>query len=253
MWLRTSLIFSLAAFGAFAAAPAQAEKVELYAIYQIEAAELPTGNLALSAGDYVLKQRLVPMGLAVIDEPAMVAKPERRLEAGTQLIAVGHPKHRLFCDATRYKKKANDTALACLADTDGDDRFDASFKGLSMTGAIISLQGRLNLEKLHPIEPVSYRSVEPNEFDQNLFVAIQRRNFFNIYSRESFTIEFGNSEFTEELTRPIQFKNEEMPKEMTVLGSRFTALSETDGVMTVRVDRAMPPQPFGVMRTVTYR
>lgn len=234
------------------AAHAQDDSIQLFTAWQIEPAAVPEAELDLAGGEFVLKQRLLPLGLArleaALEEPAL----KLSLPAGTQLVAIGEPGKSAFCDATRYKKKANDTPFACLVDTDHDGKFDGYFKGLSYSGAIISLQGKQKIKKLKPLTPAAYREVAPTEFNQDLFVAIQRRNYFNIYGNESFMVVYGNAQHTEEITKPYTLKSAEMPKEMTLLGARFTALSETEGRMRVKVHSAMPAQPFSVYRTTTY-
>lgn len=244
--------------GALAIAPvgnvqAQAEAINLFTPWQIEPAAPPQAALDLAGGDFVIKQRLLPMGLAQLDTPLVDPARKLSLAAGTQLVAVGEAGKGVFCDATRYKKKANDTVLACFVDADRDGRFESYFKGYSYSGAIISLQGKVKAKNLKPIAPVAYRTLAPDAFTQDLFVGIQRRNYFNIYSRESFMVVFGNAQHTEEITQPIQFKSAEMPKDMTVLGARFTALSETAGRMRIKVHSAMPQQPFAIYQTTTYR
>lgn len=225
----------------------------LFAGWEIQPAAAPQAALDLAGGEFVLKQKLLPLGLAELAVPVDAPELKLALPARTQLVAVGSGEERLFCDITRYKKKANDTAIACFADLDADGEFEGYFKALSMTGAILSLDGRLKFAKLKPIAPLAYTMLDPARFAQNLFVGIQRRNYFNIYSRESFMVVYGNATHTEEITQPIQFKSAEMPKDMTVLGSTFTAISETAGKMRIDVKQAMPRQPFGVMRTTTYR
>lgn len=243
---------TLAAAGV-ASAQAQSDSALLFAAWEIQPATAPTGSRDLAGGEFVLKQKLLPLGLAEL--PGRVDVPELKLSlaAGTQLIAVGSGQQPLFCDITRYAKKANASAIACFADLDTDGRFEGYFKGLSMTGAILSLDGRVKFKNLKPITPLPYTALPPARFSQDLFVGIQRRNYFNIYSRESFMLVYGNESHTEEITQPIQFKSSEMPKAMTVLGARFTAISETAGRMRIEVKEAIPRQPFGVIRTTTYR
>lgn len=247
-----SLIVAFAIGGA-AHAQGQADSALLFTGWEIQPGAAPSGILDLAGGEFVLKQKLLPLGLAELAEPVNVPELKLALPALTQLVAVGDGKQPLYCDITRYKKKANATGIACFADLDSDGKFEGHFTGLSMTGAILSLDGRLKFKKLKPIAPLSYRPLAPARFNQELFVGIQRRNYFNIYSRESFMLVYGNAAHTEEITQPIQFKSAEMPKDMTVLGASFTAISETAGKMRIEVKQAMPRQPFGVIRTTTYR
>ena len=250
--LSLGLICALVASG-IARAQTQSDSALLFAGWEIQPATAPPGTRDLAGGDFVLKQKLLPLGLAELAEPVDAPALKLALPAGTQLVAVGGGDQRLFCDITRYKKKANDTAIACFADLDADGKFEGHFKGLSMAGAILSLDGRLKFKKLKPIAPLAYTALPPAKFAQELFVGIQRRNYFNIYGRESFMVVYGNAAHTEEITRPIQFKSAEMPKDMTVLGARFTAISEATGKMRIEVKEGMPRQPFGVIRTTTYR
>lgn len=247
------LVTFIALFSVLASNAAPVDSAFLFTAWEIQPAPVPQQSLDLAGKDFVLRQKLLPLGLAELTEPASVPELKLTLPAKTQLVAVGDGKQRLFCDITRYAKKANDTIPNCFADLDADGKFEKHFRRSSMTGAIMSLDGRLKFSKLKPIPPLAYTPLPPSSFAQNLFVGIQRRNYFNIYSRESFMIVYGNAEHTEEITQPISFRSSEMPKDMTVLGARFTALSESDGRMRIKVRQTMPRQPFGVMRTTSVR
>ena len=86
-------------------------QISLFTAYEIQSAKVEQQSRALGGGEFVLKQRLLPTGLAVVD--AAINEPALKLSlpAGTQLISVGDLQRKVFCDATRYKKKANATAI----------------------------------------------------------------------------------------------------------------------------------------------
>ena len=79
------------------------------------------------------------------------------------------------------------------------------------------------------IAPTAYAQVDPATMRDEYFVAIERRNFFNIYSLESFMIAFGRDGELDRITAPVNFKSTDMPKDVEILGARFTALSEVAG------------------------
>jgi hypothetical protein len=189
----------------------------------------------------------LPTGLAETALDISAAAIGVSIPAGTQLIQVQTDGAKIFCDSRFAKQKLIGHAQICLVDSDMDDRFDGYFKTTSQTKGLITIAGKR--PKVPPaLDPVPYPATMREEY----FVGIQRRNFFNIYNRETFTITFGHDDELERLTEPVQFKSSELPKELSILGAHFTAISEENGRMTVKVDSAIPPQPFGIVKTTTY-
>jgi hypothetical protein len=211
----------------------------------------PAGELVLASGDYVLKQRLLPSGLAELREASQVRGTP--LAAGTQLVEVTSQAGAIFCMPAVPKQKLIGASFQpCLVDDDRDGDFDGWFNAISETKGLLTIAGK-RPRKLKPLSATPYASVDPNTLRADCFVGSERRNFFNIYSLESFMIAFGCGPQADRLTAPVNFKSSEMPKEVSVLGARFTALGEAEGKMRVRVSEAMPYQPFGVVKTTTYR
>jgi len=224
-----------------------AQSRDLQSVWIIEPTVVPPGERALASGEFVLKQRLLPIGLAELEGPVTAGK--ETLPSGSQLVKVQTSAAKVFCVPDLPKKVFWTT---CLIDADNDGSFEAWDEGFTRTRSILMVSGKYP-KKPKPIEPARYREVSPTSMRSVYFVGIERRNWFNIYSRESFTIAYGSEGRLERLTTPISFKTNEMPRELTVLGARFTAISEPDGKMLVRVSQAMPLQPFAVTVTTTYR
>jgi hypothetical protein len=235
----------------FSATAASAESRAMHTIWMIQPAPAPTEERALASGEFVLKQRLLPSGLAEI-EPAAGESAAADLPAGAQLIEVQTSGAKVFCSARVAKQKLIGHAQICLVDSDMDNRFEGMFRTSSATKGLVTISGS-RPKRPKAIQPIPYRMVDPSQMEEEFYVAIERRNYFNIYSSESFMIAFGREGEWDRITAPIQFRSAELPKELTVLGARFTALSEAGGKMIVRVDAPMPPQPFGVLKTTTYR
>jgi hypothetical protein len=242
-WVRATIALTLLTLPSMATAQSK----NLSSLWFVMPTSPPAGEQQLAGGEFVLKQRLLPSGLAELETLATVGK--QVLPAGIQLVEAQAGGAKVFC----VPDLANGTfATPCLIDADKDGAFDSWFKGVTQTKSMLMLTGRYPKEP-KPIAAARYREVSPLKMRSDYFVAIERRNFFNIYSRESFMIAFGSEGRLERLTTPASFKSEEMPRELNVLGSRFTAISEHDGKMLVRVSQAMPLQPFVVSVTTTYR
>ncbi|HEU0100456.1 MAG TPA: hypothetical protein VFQ67_16980 [Allosphingosinicella sp.] len=232
------------------AAPAAAQSRRLISFWVIEPAPHPVGVRHLAGKDEVVRQRLLPSGLA---ELARVwSDPEvGELPAGMQLIEASSDSGAVYCEGDI--RHADPRGLLCFLDSDRDGRFDSRFKTASSTPALVMLSGKMPKAPKPLAEPLDYRVVSPKTSRIPAFVAIERRNYFNIYSSETFMIVFGTGDEKKRITDPVHFKSADMPKEMNILGARFTALSEKDGKMAIEVHSGMPAQPFAVMSTVTYR
>jgi hypothetical protein len=231
-------------------APAEAQSRRIISFWTIELAPHPVGIRHLAGKEEVLRQRLLPSGLA---ELARVwSDPEvGELPAGMQLIEASSDSGAVYCEGNI--READSTGLLCFLDSDRDGRFESRFKVPSSTPALVMITAKMPKAPKPLAEPLEYRTVSPATSRIPAFVAIERRNFFNIYSRENFMIVFGTGDEKKRISDPVGFKAADMPKEMTILGARFTALSEKDGKMAIEVHSGMPAQPFAVMSTTTYR
>lgn len=232
------------------ASAVNAQSRDLQTIWIVQPGVVPAGERDLAGGEFVIKQRLLPTGLAQLEGD--VAAKGAFIPSGTQLIQVRSPDVKVYCPAEVAQQKLIGHAHVCLIDSDGDNQFDSLFKTTSQTKGLLVVAGN-RPKNPEPIIAVPYRTLEPAAMRDEYFVAIERRNYFNIYGRESFMIAFGREGALERLTSPLSFKSSELPKTMTIMGAQFEALSETDGKLKVRVLTAMPPQPFGIVKTTTYR
>lgn len=237
--------------GALAGTSATAQDRVMRNLWLIQPAPAPENEKDYASGDYVLKQRLLPSGLVELGQSAQLGGSA--LTAGTQLVEIQSGAGKIYCMPAVPKQKLIGASFQpCLVDEDADNDFDGWFNGVSQTKGLLSIAGN-RPRKLKPVDAVPYATVDPATLRLDCFVGIERRNYFNIYSLESFMIAFGCGEAVERLTTPVSFKSTEMPREVNVLGARFTALSEAEGKMRIRVVAPMPYQPFGVVTTTTYR
>lgn len=245
---------TLLALGSLVAAPAAAQRAQLATSWWIEEAAPPEGVRFLASKEPVLKQRLLPSGLAKLTRSVADAETGFDLAAEAELIEVSGGAGPIFCDGRlKTVKFVGTSPQGCFVDQNGDGLFDAAFRMMSQTPAFVTINGKMP-KKLRPLAtPIPYQRVDPATSTLGAFIAIERRNYFNIYGLENFMIAFGSGDQMERITDPIGFKSSQLPKQMSILGSSFTALKEENGRLAVRVDAAMPRQPFGVMKTITFR
>ena len=249
----------IGAFVTAAAAPASAQffpssdSRALVTRWTIEPAPPPQGIRELAAKELVVKQRLLPGGLIELGRNVTRAEAGADIVAGTQLIEVKGPAGAIFCEGELRLNGIGAGRQTCLVDSDGDARLDAAFRAASNTPALVMISDRMPKTTQPLAAPIPYQRIDPAKSRLGAFVAIERRNWFNIYGLEGFTILFGSADRQARITSPVQFKSSEMPKELNVLGARFTALAEKDGKMSIRVEEGMPAQDIGVTRTVSYR
>lgn len=245
------MALALIALGAGTAATAQESSRWLTTVYRIQAAPAPEGERELVSKEWVVKQPLLPDGLSELVEPAMMKPKKPPVPAGTRLLAVKSEMGEVRC--VMDVSKLPYVSMPCLLDADKDGRFESWFgSGADALAVLPTVNGRIP-KTLKPLPaPVAYRDIDPALHEPKLFVGVQRRNYFNIYGNESFMIVFGSEGRTAEITTPVVVKAADLPKELSVLGARFTAISETAGKLKVKVDAPMPPQPFGVTTSTTY-
>ncbi len=206
-----------------------------------------------SGGEFVLKQRLTPNGAVELIEDAP-KKLKAKLVVGDHLVLATAGSLKAFCEHNVHPEKLfSRKAQTCLVDQNNDGKFESYFRRFNQTKKGMLVLGGKWPKKLKPITPIGYKEITPDEFNGNYFVAIERRNFFNIYGKENFQIAFGSEASVDRITSSISISSNELPKEVTILGASLTAHEEKDGKMSISVQRAMPRQPFGVSVTTSYR
>jgi hypothetical protein len=166
--VRGKLLLTLAL--ASATAPALAERVETF--WHLE----PIGPAPAAAafGAPFLEQRLLPIRLVRLTEPAVVGN--RTLPVGTYLYLVFNADRRIAFCTIKDRSPGNQARTLfipmldrrpCLADSDGDGRFDRSFSVYDKYGGPPSVRGSIN--GAQPLaSSVGFRDVDPLDFPLDL-------------------------------------------------------------------------------------
>ena len=232
-------------------APAAAAGRGMTTLWMVGEPLVPAGERQVSRLDYVFKHRLLPTGLAALSDGSAAASAAG-LAPDAQLIEVQTPGAIVFCDPVIRSKKLVGQAQPCFVDGDGDGRFEGSFFTTSVTKGILTIQGkRPGTPKA--IAPLAYRRLDPSAFRERMFLGLQYRGNANIVGNHVFDVKYGNEEHSGSLTTRVLHKKRNIPGSTEVLGGRFTILAASENGITVRIDQPLPPEPFGVLQTTTYR
>ena len=226
----------------------------------IEATPLPAREISVAPGSPVLKQRLLPLGLAVLDQDYVGAKPADRLAVGTELIRATGPAVPVYC---AIRGKANllsavlsplpSSTMRCFADDDADGDFDRTFSAATNVKELPQPMGDLPRDKAATIA-VGYSVRSPETFGAGYYVGVlydgqsmvgTLRRFRTVYGAEKkWGTPTGDNLFTK--------RDSDLPKAIEVLGAAFTVLGGDGKNVRIRIDRMMPAQPFGIFATVRY-
>lgn len=168
--MRGKLLPILALASACTATPALAERIQTY--WHLE----PTGPAPAEAafGAPFLEQRLLPVRLVRLTEPAIVGN--RTLPVDTFLYLVFNADGRIAFCTIKDRSPGNQARTLfipmldrrpCLADSDGDGRFDRSFSVFDKYGGPPSVRGSIN--GAQPLgSSVGFREVDPHDFPVDL-------------------------------------------------------------------------------------
>lgn len=216
-------------------------------------------TIEVKDGDMILRQKLLPQGLAVLGEDVM--QPDREglvLKGGSQLVQLVGSDGVIYCglktrraDKTGLMVPARSGTTLCLKDSDGNGRFDIAFAGLSSpTGIIMSAQ----VPKAPSPVDVSFTVRSSSEIEGEFWVGLRYEQYFNIYGNRMLMTDFGGLGTQQSLTAFDTFKSKgPFPRTVGALGANMTIVSAQEKGVTVKVVNAMPQQPFGVATYTTYR
>ena len=248
---------------ALVAVEAPTERHQFRTDWQIqgtESGDTSEASVALRSGDLFMKRRLLPPSAARLDAPLMSPKGEELLPAGAELFGTKSDKVDIYCStaqkgagiATQLLLGRTGQKQICLIDSDRDRDFDSFFKVAGEIKGLPSLYARTP-KTLDRLDGLKYLSIDPATMEQKYFVAVEYQGKPLLYDRRNFTVTFGSDEKTESLTSWIYTKGSNYPQSLTYLGGKFTVLSENQGTLNVRIDRQIPSQPFGVIKSVSFR
>jgi hypothetical protein len=132
-------------------------------------------------------------------------------------------------------------------------RFESYFDTISVVPGLPTIAGKRPKKPKPVATPVAYEVAAPADLEKPFWIGIRYQGKALIYDWRNFQVSFGSDTTDGSLTDFIHTSGSNYPMSLSLLGARFTVLGLEDKKLKVRVDETMPPQPFGIMRTVTYR
>jgi hypothetical protein len=231
---------------------------EMTTVWMVQPAEPTAGELEVKARDLILKQKLLPSGLAQLTDSFQDAGGKRSLGSGTQLFEVKSDVP-IYCVAGLREPGGFEKFMTggasrqfCLIDMDSDRRFDAYFETGSMVPGLPTIAGK-RPKKPKAMSPVGYEVVEPSTIEKSFWIGIEYQGKPLIYDRRNFAISFGSESGKGSMTDWVYTSGSAYPLTKQLLGASFTVLGVNGDKLKVRIDQPMPPQPFGVVHSVSYR
>ncbi|WP_126516822.1 hypothetical protein [Sphingobium amiense] len=210
-----------------------------------------TTERSVKDGEIVLKQSLLPMSLATLDQSVEISANGLSVEAGSQLVQALTQQGRAYCaldtvsraKASLFVKPIKGLAI-CLLDSNEDGRFDSAFGMPGGTG-LLMVEGTIPKSALSVDIPYTQRPVE--EIKGDFFVALRYEQYFNIYGNRMFFLDYGGRGKTQSLTNFVKFNAKgPFPQSVDVYGARFTILNaEAEGV-ALRIDQPLLMKTFAV-------
>lgn len=240
------------------AAPASARE-RVYALWQIQpAAEPAEGERQVGDGELILRQKLLPTGLAELADDVSDSGDRGLIaKAGSQAIEVVAEQGKIYCVLDTYRRKktgdlvrSDQNLVLCLVDRDENRRFEGAFEMLGSPTGII-LGG--NVPKTIRSIDVGYRQIDPNLTTGDFWVGVRYEQYFNIYGKRMLLTDFGGRGVSQSLTAFDTFTSKgPYPHSAQVLGAKFTIVAAEPKSVRVKIETMMPPQPFAVVQTTTY-
>lgn len=193
------------------------------------------GNiLEVKKGGEVSRMQMRTDPVAMLDEGSPKSDAQRvTIDAGTRLIPYRVATTEVYC----LIRKIGDGTNPCLLDKDADGKFEASFRVAVMNGP--SFYGAAIIRSApEPIAPVRYHILDPDDRLAIFWVSVVYQGGDNL------GVYYGPGEPTISLILRSKTSKGDFPRTVELLDGRFTILSVGKNGARIRIDQAIPAQPF---------
>jgi len=214
----------------------------------------------IKVGEVVSITRLLPERVVVLDGPVLNEAGQAVLPGGEQLYSRGLEGNMAYCSTsgrkmtkTGYGPPNSSDDDPCFFDTNGDGRFDKSFRIDTYNATIFGRAIRYGKD-VHV--DGSYHEIPRTEWKQDTFIGV-RYTAKPIYSGQPvFSVGLGGKEIPlashSDFARFLGFSGpigtgiakEGEQRRIEILGASFLILGINKDGLRVRVERAIPAQPF---------
>ena len=270
MRLGISIGAALAAGSIVSAASAQSDERsdraerEFSSMWLVQASDQPLGARSVNDGELVFRNRLLPLSLIRLGADAIDQESGNVVAgAGTQLFGLMTRGAPIYCVVGRREPSSAMRILwnggnrqICLVDFEKDGTLDAHFTVGNQVMGVPNFSGRRPREPDALASAVTYESLPPDQIATNYFVGVRYEGVIGLLSRRRtpvFSVVFGSESSEEQLTGDVRPVRRSDPWLVTPLMAEFTVHAINGDTIDIDVRRNVPPQPFHVVRTMTYR
>lgn len=213
---------------------------------------------AVHPHDFVIRQRLVPIGYFTLDADAVDGGSGKlMLSAGAELFRLRANAGVVECAFQNQRRTVGSTLIAfgdvrvCLRDADGDGRFEDYAHYSGDVEGLPSVNGKLPKTLLPLKEPVGYSIRDPRSGPGDLFVGVRYEGKAPLTGAPLFMVAFGSGDHVGAIDRAWARDDAGKGK----LGATGTVLldgsvlqvTRLDGSdATVVIDKPLPAGVFGV-------
>lgn len=244
-------------------------------IWLIQRTDDVLGPRTVEPGTYVLKQNLLPPTLIRLSDDAVGGMSGKVLvPKGNQLFGLLTKGPPIFCvvgirdpSFGRSLLVGSGNRQQCLVDMDRDGRLDSFFTAGNQIRGLPNIAGR-RPTTVQQVRPTAYEQLSREQLATRYFVGLLY--FGNgsghappgtltdlsrslLHKAPVFKIVFGNDESSDALTQPVAPTSEGDRVVVRALGSEFAITGRNRKAIDVDIVQAMPPQAFGVERTVSFQ
>jgi hypothetical protein len=229
--------------------------------WTIKNTDASKNDFLVSGGQWIIKQPLIPEGLAEISDDFSIEVNSGRnlisVKKGHQLIEVTNSKGVfIFCDpknVRQYLIKRN--YHLCFIDEMADGTFNSFFITPSSVSGILAVEGYYP-RKPKPMNQVSYLRLPADDLSGGYFVGIELIKDISIFGNGiQFSISFGQEDQKElgRITEKIEFSEKMIPGNLQIIGANISILSRDARTLRVKVLNTIPQQVFSIKTGLKYQ
>ncbi|HLL29359.1 MAG TPA: hypothetical protein VK403_00020 [Allosphingosinicella sp.] len=238
----------LAAAAICATAPALAGE-KLKTDWIVQPIQTPDAPVRASPGDEILRQRVLPRGVAVLRDLYTESGARWTVQPGTELFEAQGSAAAIYCPLDNRPPSSLVKILSvspsndhlCFIDRDRDGCFEMSFRTVNSYSDLPGVFGSI-MPSDKRITPLRYEVVDPTSLSRETTVTLRyaRRKG----NRLEFTVAYGWPERLTAVPGPrVSIKT--LPARFELLGGRFVVTEVNGNDIVVEVDRTMPEGPIG--------
>ncbi|HEX9965037.1 MAG TPA: hypothetical protein VGB04_08635 [Allosphingosinicella sp.] len=232
----------------WAAAPALAGE-KLKTDWIVQATPAPDAPVRAGPGDVILRQRVLPRGVAILRDLYTESGPRWTVQPGTELFEAQGSAAAIYCPLDNRSPSRLVKILSvtpendhlCFIDRDRDGRFEMSFRTVNSYSDLPGVFGSI-MPSDKRIAPLRYDVADPKSLSRE--TAITLRYARRKGDRLEFTIVYGWPERLSAVPGP-RVSIKALPARFELLGGLFVVREVNGSDIVVEVARTMPEGPVG--------